>query len=45
LNKREKALVELLSEECTTPQEVTAKLKNLFAGALEKMLEAELDEH
>jgi len=45
LNEREKALVELLSEECATTQELTAKLKNLFAGTLEKMLEAELDEH
>jgi putative transposase len=45
LNENEKALAELLSGECTTMQEVTAKLKNLFAGTLEKMLEAELDEH
>jgi len=45
LNEKEKALAELLSEECRTPQDLTAKLKNLFAGTLEKMLEAELDEH
>jgi putative transposase len=38
-------LAKLLSEECTTPADVTAKLKNLFAGTLERMLEAELDEH
>ncbi|WP_425057712.1 IS256 family transposase ISPeth4 [Sporomusa carbonis] len=45
LNEKEIQLVALLSEECTTPAELTAKLKNLFAGALEKMLEAEMDEH
>jgi len=45
LNEKEMQLVALLSEECTTPAELTAKLKNLFAGALEKMLEAEMDEH
>ncbi|WP_373432685.1 IS256 family transposase [Propionispora sp. 2/2-37] len=38
-------LAALLSEECATPAELTTKLKNLFAGALEKMLEAELEEH
>ena len=45
LNEKEMALAALLSEECTTPSELTSKLKNLFAGTLEKMLEAELDEH
>ncbi|WP_414716772.1 transposase, partial [Syntrophomonas wolfei] len=38
-------LVALISNECTTPGDVTARLKNLFAGVLEKMLEAEMDEH
>lgn len=38
-------LAALISEECATPADLTAKLKNLFSGALEKMLEAELDEH
>jgi len=38
-------LVALISDECTSPGDVTARLKNLFAGVLEKMLEAEMDEH
>lgn len=45
LNEKEIQLAALLSDECTTPAELTAKLKNLFAGALEKMLEAEMEEH
>jgi len=45
LNEKEMQLATLLSEECATPAELTAKLKNLFAGALEKMLEAEMEEH
>ena len=45
LNEQEVQLAELISAGCTTPAELTAKLKNLFSGALEKMLEAELDEH
>lgn len=45
LNEKEMQLAALISEECTTTADLTAKLKNLFAGALEKMLEAEMDEH
>lgn len=45
LNEKEMELAALLSEECASPVELTARLKNLFAGALEKMLEAEMDEH
>ena len=45
LNEKEMELANLLSEECVTPADVTAKLKSLFAGTLEKMLEAEMDEH
>jgi len=45
LSDKEMELVALISEECTTPGDVTARLKNLFAGVLEKMLEAEMDEH
>lgn len=45
LNENEMQLAELISKECATPADVTAKLKILFAGALEKMLEAEMDEH
>jgi len=43
--EREVQLATLLAEECSTPAEVTAKLKELFATTLEKMLESELDEH
>ena len=45
LNEKEMQLAALICEGCTTPAELTAKLKNLFSGALEKMLEAEMDEH
>jgi broad specificity phosphatase PhoE len=45
LSDKEMELVALISKECTTPGDVTARLKNLFAGVLEKMLEAEMDEH
>jgi putative transposase len=45
LNEQELQLAELLSAECTNPKDVTRKLKNLFAGTLQKMLEAEMDEH
>jgi len=45
LNEQEKQLAELISEECSNPKELTEKLKNLFSGALEKMLEAEMEEH
>ena len=45
LKENEQALVEALGKECKTPAELSAKLKELFAGTLEKMLEAELDEH
>lgn len=45
LSEKEISLVALISEECKTPADLTAKLKSLFAGTLEKMLEAEMDEH
>ena len=45
LNEQEMKLVELISEGCKTPNDITSKLKQLFAGTLEKMLEAEMDEH
>ncbi|EGO63104.1 hypothetical protein ALO_14752 [Acetonema longum DSM 6540] len=44
LNEKEMQLAALLSEECANPAELTAKLKSLFAGALEKMLEGEMDD-
>lgn len=45
LNEKEMQLAALTSEGYTTPAELTAKLKSLFSGALEKMLEAKMDEH
>ena len=45
LKEKEQALIEALGQECKTPAEASAKLKELFGGMLEKMLEAELDEH
>jgi putative transposase len=45
LNEKEMQLAELLSAECANPQDVTEKLKNLFAGTLQKMLESEMEEH
>lgn len=45
LNEREMELVAMLCEECTSAADITSKLKSLFAGTLEKMLEAEMDEH
>ena len=45
LNEREMELVAMLCEDCETPADITAKLKTLFAGTLEKMLDAEMEEH
>ena len=45
LDERGKELVEMLCEECTSAADITAKLKDLFAGTLEKMLGAEMEEH
>jgi putative transposase len=45
LNEREMELVTLLCADCSTPADLTSKLKSLFAGSLEKMLEAEMEEH
>ena len=45
LSEQEKQLAALICRGCSTPADLTAKLKALFAGALEKMLEAEMDEH
>jgi len=45
LNEQEKQLVDMISGDCETPKDLTEKLKNLFSGALEKMLEAEMEEH
>ena len=45
LNEREMELAALLAQDCQSPADITAKLKSLFAGTLEKMLEAEMEEH
>ena len=38
-------LVKLLMRDCRTTGDIQAKLKRLFAGTIEQMLEAEMDEH
>lgn len=45
LNNQERALIEAIGKECKTPADASTKLKEMFAGMLENMLEAELDEH
>ena len=45
LNEQGQALVKVLSAECESPSDVKKLLKELFAGPIEQMLEAELDDH
>ncbi len=45
LTEKEKELVQLLMRECETTSDIQEKLKRLFAGTIERMLEAEMDEH
>ena len=45
LNEREMELVKLLMAECKSTGDIQNKLKRLFAGTIEQMLEAEMDEH
>ncbi len=45
LNEREMEPAKLLMADCKTTGDVQAKLKRLFAGTIEQMLEAEMDEH
>ena len=45
LDDREMELVKLLMADCQTTGDIQAKLKKLFAGTIEQMLEAEMDEH
>lgn len=45
LSKKEMELVKLLMAECESTGDIQAKLKRLFAGTIEQMLEAEMDEH
>ena len=45
LTPEETALVTELVKGCRTSADVQAMLKRLFAGSIERMLEAEMDEH
>ena len=45
LTEKEKELVQLLMSECETTSDIQEKLKRLFAGTIEQMLEAEMEEH
>ena len=45
LNEKEMELVMLLMADCETTGDIQTKLKRLFAGTIEQMLEAEMDEH
>jgi putative transposase len=44
LTDREMELVTLLMAECQTTGDIQSKLKKLFAGTIEQMLESEMDE-
>ena len=45
LTEKEMELARMLMSECNTTADVQSKLKRLFAGTIEQMLEAEMDEH
>ncbi len=45
LEEKEMKLVKLLMAECQSTRDIQNKLKKLFAGTIEQMLEAEMDEH
>jgi putative transposase len=45
LSEREKELVSLLMQDCQSTGDIQTKLKRLFAGSIEQMLEAEIEEH
>lgn len=45
LSAREMELVKLLMEDCESTGDIQLKLKKLFAGTIEQMLEAEMEEH
>lgn len=42
LNEKEMELVKLLMADCHSTGDIQAKLKRLFAGTIEQMLEAEM---
>ena len=43
--EQEMELVRLLMADCKSTGDIQEKLKRLFAGSIEQMLEAEMDEH
>jgi len=45
LTEKEMELVTLLMADCQTTGDIQSKLKKLFAGSIEAMLESEMDEH
>jgi len=45
LTEKEMELVTLLMKDCQSTGDIQAKLKRLFAGTIEQMLEAEMEEH
>lgn len=45
LTEKEMELVSLLMQDCQSTGDIQTKLKRLFAGTIEQMLEAEMEEH
>jgi putative transposase len=45
LSEKEMELVSLLMQDCQSTGDIQSKLKRLFAGTIEQMLEAEMEEH
>lgn len=45
LSEKEQELVKLLIADCESTGDIQSKLKRLFAGTIEAMLEAEMEEH
>lgn len=45
LSEKEMELVQLLMEDCRSTGDIQEKLKRLFAGTIEQILEAEMEEH
>ncbi len=45
LNEKEMELISMLMKDCKSTGDIQVKLKRLFAGTIEQMLEAEMEEH
>jgi transposase-like protein len=45
MSERKKELVELLAQDCTSINEIHDLLKDLFKGTIERVLDAEMDNH